>query len=111
MTDEAKLIITPEEAESLLYDGANTVHNFVTVGPMLIGCDYSRENALKAFQEAIQIEIAGPGARGLNHAIAVWSSKTSHSYFEADPEKVDAFDKAKALHLHSARLQSGADND
>jgi hypothetical protein len=96
MNDEAKLIITPEEAESLLYDGRDEVHNFKSVGPMLIGCDYSRENALKAFREAIQIEIAGPGARGMNHALAVWSSKTDHSYFEADPEKVDAFDGAKA---------------
>lgn len=95
MTDEAKLIITPEEAESLLYDGADTVHNFMDSGFALIGCDWSREATIKAFKEAIQIEIAGPSARGMNHALAVWSSKTEHSFFEADPEKVDAFERGK----------------
>lgn len=99
MSDEAKFIITPEEAESLLYDGADSVHNFMDAGIALVGCDWSRESTIEAFKEAIQIEIAGPSARGMNHALAVWSSKTEHSFFEADPEKVEAFERAK----HAAR--------
>jgi hypothetical protein len=92
--DDPKLIITVEEAISVLSDD-DTVHNFAQAGPMLIGVDYDRDQAIDALRGAIQIEISGPAARGMGHGLAVWSDKTSVSFFEADPEKLDALERAK----------------
>lgn len=90
-----RMVITAEEAESLLYDGTDTVHNFKDGGAMLIGIDYDREDAIESFRQAVQIEIAGAGARGMRHAICVWRAEKDYSFFEADPEKVDALEKEK----------------
>ena len=62
---------------------------------ILIGIDYEREHAIEAFKEAVQIEIAGAGVRGMNHAICVWRAEKDYSFFESDPGKVDALEKVK----------------
>jgi hypothetical protein len=59
---DERVILTPEEAEGLLCDGPH-VHNY-TRGPIFIGCDYERADAVKAFKTAKLIEIAGEIAKG-----------------------------------------------
>lgn len=98
MSDD-KLIITAEQAESLLNDGP-TIHNFVQCGgAMLVGCDYDRAEALKAFADAKLIEIGGDGCKTMGHALAVWKGEpndiVSVSFFEADKDKVAAFEAAQ----------------
>lgn len=107
MEDDApRLMLTAEEAESLLYDDREHVHNFMDAGPMLIGVDYERAHAIEAFKAAKQIEIAGAGARGMNHAIVVWPGDGErYSFFEADPEKVDAMEKVKLDVLNGSIAQ------
>lgn len=92
MSDE-KVVITAEQAESLLHDGAKTVHNFAQVGPMLLGCDYEREDAILAFKTAKLIEIGGWGCRGLKHPIVVHDDTGRHTFFEADMAKVEALER------------------
>lgn len=95
MSDD-KLIITPEEAESLLLDG-EYVHNFVNPGAgMMVGCDYDRADAIQAFKDAKQIEIGGDACKGMKHPIVVWDTDRHMSFFEADMKKVDAFEAKKA---------------
>ncbi len=93
--DEDKVIITPEDAESLLLDG-DTVHNYANPGMnMFIGCNYSKEDAIKAFKSALAIEIAGPHCKSMKHPLAVWSDKHHVTFFEADMAKVEAFERSR----------------
>lgn len=95
MSDDSKLLLTPEEAESLLRPGA-TIHNFVQAGFVVLGCDFSREKAIEALKSALQIEIGGNGSKSMGHPIVVWDREDHHSFFEADMEKVAAFEAARA---------------
>lgn len=96
MSDK-KMVITAAEAESLLIDGAEYVHNYLNPrGGMLLGCDYERADAIAAFEKAIGIEIAGPGCKAMKHPLAVWKTETDVSFFEADMAKVEAFEAARA---------------
>ena len=93
--DGTPVTLTPEDAESLLIDGNEVVHNFVASG-MMIGCDYSRENAVAAFRRAVRIEIGGDNCKAMGHALIVWDRDDHCSFFEADKEKVAAFEAARA---------------
>lgn len=94
MSDK-KIIITAEQAEGLLNDGPR-IHNFVQAGPALVGCDYDREDAIKAFAEAKQIELGGDTCKAIGHGIAVWrhepGGRESVSFFEADKGKIAALE-------------------
>ena len=94
MTKDAgnKIPLTAEQAEGLLADGAY-VHNFASGPMMLIGCDYGRADAIKAFRQAKSIELAGPGAMAMKHPIAVDDGERI-TFFAADMDKVAAFEAA-----------------
>ncbi len=95
--DEDKLIITADEAISLLPEG-DRIHNYANpAGGMFIGVDYSRDEAIKHFREAHGIEIAGPYCKSMGHPIAVWSSNTRVTFFAADMAKVIAFERSKGI--------------
>ncbi len=94
MSDE-KIILTADEAISLLAAGEN-VHNYVNNVPnMFIGCDYSRDEAEEHIRKALACEIGGPSCKRMKHALVVWSTETSLSFFETDMEKVEAMERAK----------------
>lgn len=94
MSDDNKVILSPEQAEALFPEG-EYVHNFVNPGAgLMIGCDYDRADAIKALQEADSIELAGPGAMGMKHPIAVWDKAGKLSFFAADMAKVEALSAA-----------------
>lgn len=89
-----KLLLTPAEAESLLADG-EYIHNYMGGGMMMIGCDYSREEAIAAFAAAKSIEIGGPSCKSFRHPLAVFDANDRLSFFEADMAKVEAFEAAR----------------
>lgn len=91
-----RLVITAGEAASLLHDDAEYVHTFMQKGSVFLGCDYERDGALKAFRAAEEIEIGGPACRRMGHAIVVRDIAGRHVFFEADMEKVAAFEAARA---------------
>lgn len=94
MSDE-KMMLTPEEAISLLPDGEH-VHNYVNpAAGMFIGCDYDRADAEEHIKKAIQREIAGPGCQGMKHGLAVWSDNKRVSFFETDMPKLKAMEAVK----------------
>lgn len=90
MSDE-KLILTPDEAATLLPDGDN-IHNFIQRGPMFIGCDFSRDGAVEAFKRAKRIELGGENCKAMKHPLAVWDANERLSFFAANMEKVAAFE-------------------
>lgn len=95
MTDE-RLLITADEAASLLNEEGDYIHNFVDGGMIMLGCDFERDSAIKAFKAAKSIEIGGPGCKAMRHPLVVFEQDGRHSFFEADMDKVDAFEAAKA---------------
>lgn len=95
MASDDKIILTADEAIGLLPEG-EYVHNYINNTPgMFIGCDYERPDAEKHIRNAVQCEIAGPGCKRMKHALAVWSSETSVSFFSTDMDKVEAMERAK----------------
>jgi hypothetical protein len=93
--DEPKVILTAEEAESLLPEG-DYVHNYKGGGAILLGVDYGRAEAVAAFKAAHMIEIGGPSCKAMRHPLAVWKTPKDVSFFEADMAKVEAFEAARS---------------
>jgi len=94
MNDE-KILLTPEEAISILA-GGDTVHNYANpAAGMFIGCDYDRADAEQHIRDAIQREVAGPVCQGMRHGLAVWSEKNPVTFFETDMEKLRAMETEK----------------
>jgi hypothetical protein len=94
MSDE-KIILTPDEAESLLLEG-EYVHNYSNPAGMLLGCDYGREDAIAELRKAHAIELGGDGSKSIKHPIVCWHTEKRHTFFEADMEKVEAFEAARS---------------
>jgi hypothetical protein len=91
-----RTVLTADEAISLLHDEGDYIHNFKQGGFMMLGCDYTRENAIQAIRDAIEIEIGGEACKAMKHPLAVWKTDTNVSFFEADMDKVTAFEQARA---------------
>lgn len=92
MTDD-HIFLTPAEAESLLFEG-DCVHAIRQGGFAVIGCDWSREEVLKAFASAKRLEIGGPACQRMGHPIAV-TDDHGPVFFAADMDKVAAMEAAK----------------
>lgn len=97
MAKDDKVILTPDEAISLLAEGEYS-HNYANPRGMLIGCDYERDGVVKALREAKQIEIGGDACKSMRHPLAVWDAKDRLTFFEADMEKVAALEEASYGH-------------
>lgn len=94
MSDE-KIILTADEAISLL-PGGEFVHNYANPsGGIFLGVDYERVDAEKHIREALQCEIGGERCKSMKHALAVWSSENRVTFFETDMAKVEAMERAK----------------
>jgi hypothetical protein len=95
MASDDKIILTAEEAISLLPEGEH-IHNYINnVAGMFIGCDYTRESAEQHIRAAAACEIGGENCKRMKHALVVWSSADSLSFFATDPAKVEAMEQAK----------------
>ena len=80
MTDD-KIILTAEQAESLLPDG-DEIHTFRNPNAaMLIGADWGRDELLKVIQ-ASQCEIGGEQCRNSGHGLVVWTDKNNPLFVE-----------------------------
>jgi hypothetical protein len=115
MKDE-KILLTADEAISLLPEGEH-VHNYVNpAAGIFIGCDYDRADAEKHIRDAIQREIAGPGCQGMKHGLAVWSSEKRVSFFETDMPKLKAIEApvnavATRTRTKQTSMQRNADHE
>lgn len=94
MAKDDKVILTAEQAAELLPEG-QYVHNFSNPGVgMLVGCDYDRDDAIRALKEAKQIEIGGDQCKQMKHPIVCWHTEKRLTFFAADMAKVEAFEAA-----------------
>lgn len=95
--NDQKIILTPEEAESLLPEGEN-IHNYANPGPGMFVCyDYERADAIRAIRTALQLEIGGDACKRMKHALVAWSAETRCTFFQTDPAKVEAMEALKAV--------------
>lgn len=95
MTDK-KIILTADQAIELLTPG-DLVHNYASGPGMLIGCDYTRDQAIKTLREAASIELAGPFAMKSGHPIACWEKDGRVTFFAGDIDKARAFEVAQTI--------------
>jgi hypothetical protein len=94
MSDE-KILLTADEAISLLPEG-EYVHNYMNPNSgMFLGCDFERENAEKHIREALQCEIGGPSCQRMKHGLVVWKNEKELSFFETDMDKLKAMEAAR----------------
>jgi hypothetical protein len=95
MSNDDKLIISADEAIGLLPDG-DTIHNYANpASGLMLGVDYEREDAIRHFRNALSIEIGGDGCKAMMHPLVVWDSATHYTFFEADMNKVAAFEATR----------------
>lgn len=96
-----KVILTPDEAISLLPDDGESIHNFVNPrAGRFIGVDFERADAEAQFRAAKQIEIGGYNCKAMKHPLVVWDADGRLSFFTADMAKVEAFEAARAREQH-----------
>jgi hypothetical protein len=89
MSDE-KILLSAEEAISLLPD-RKYVHNYVNPSSgMMIGCDLERSEAEDHIRKAVQREIGGPECQAMKHGLVVWNTETHLSFFETDMDRLNA---------------------
>ena len=94
MTEE-KILLTADEAISLLPDG-DYVHNYLNPNSgLFLGCDFEREDAEKHIRAAVQREIGGPSCQRMKHGLVVWKTEKELSFFETDMDKLKAFEDAR----------------
>jgi hypothetical protein len=95
MSDD-KIILTADEAISLLPPG-EYVHNYANPGAgLFIGVDFDRADAEDHIRKAVQCEIGGPGCKGMKHGLVVWDSEKRCTFFETDMAKLSEMEAAKA---------------
>jgi hypothetical protein len=111
MSDE-KIILTPDEAIGILTSG-KYIHNYANPGGgIFIGVDFERPDAEKHIRDALQLEIGGPACKKMKHGLVAWSSERRCTFFETDPDKLDALEAAKAassLPAHREPLSTCSD--
>lgn len=90
----ARIVLTADEAIDLLAPG-EFVHNY-GLTRMMIGADWTREQAIDAITKARNREIAGPMAHAMGHALAIEHDSGRYSVFATDMEKVAALETARA---------------
>jgi hypothetical protein len=88
---DTNLILTPDQAESLLPPGER-VHVYVNQPWGLVGCSVARHRAIARIREARLLEFGGPSAeqKQMGHALVVHDRFRGYSLFETDMEKVEA---------------------
>jgi hypothetical protein len=89
---ETKVILTPDQAESLLPPGEQ-VHSFVNPPWGFVGCQNSRKTALRRIRDAKLIELGGERAKRMKHALVVYAREGGYTIFATDMEKVEALER------------------
>lgn len=95
MDNDKKFILSADEAISLLADG-EYIHNFISAPACLVGCDYSRDEAIAAIRSAHSLELGGEQSKAMKHPIAVWKTASRVSFFAANMERVAALEAKRA---------------
>ena len=77
---DAKIILTPEQALSMLPNG-DQIHTFRSASVALIGADWDRVDLEKAIRENV-CEVGGVHCQAVNHGLVVWTDKTDPLFVE-----------------------------
>ena len=95
---EDRMILTPDEAISLLPEGEYVHTQRNPSGGMFLGCDFERDSAIETIRDAEEIEVGGPHCRAMRHPIVVWKKGEVGRplFLEADMDKLAAFESQKA---------------
>jgi hypothetical protein len=89
---DTKLILTPDQAESLLPVGER-VHSFVNPPWGFVACDSSRKAVVRLIREARLLEIGGERAKRMRHALVVHAREGGCKLFATDMERVEAMER------------------
>ena len=89
---DTKLILTPDQAESLLPIGER-VRGFVNPPWGFVECDCSRKDVVQLIREARLLEIGGERAKRVKHALVVHAREGGCKLFATDMERVKAMER------------------
>ena len=89
---DTKLILTPDQAESLLPAGER-IHGFVNPPWGFVECDSSRKDVVRLIREARLLEIGGERAKRMKHALVVHAREGGCKLFATDMERVKAVER------------------
>ena len=89
---DTRLILTPDQAESLLPVGER-VHGFANPPWGFVGCDSSRKDVVRLIREAKLLEIGGERAKRIKHALVVHAREGGCKLFATDTERVKAMER------------------
>ena len=77
--DNDRVMLTPEQAESMLAEG-DTVHTFLNPGGILLGADWNRQEAVDLIKSSHQREIGGSMCQSMGHELVVWRDEQTPVY-------------------------------
>lgn len=99
--EDIKVMLTPEQAKSVLLDD-ESIHTFRSGRGIMIGADWSRKSILEAIDNnADKIEIGGPGCKRTGHGLVVWTSDTDPLFIECNKAKLEALETELLKQLES----------
>lgn len=67
MSDDGRVILTPEKAEEMLPNEEH-IHTFRQSGPILLGADWEKSELIDAFSK-YPVELSGEEATAMGHGI------------------------------------------
>ncbi len=70
LMNDNRVFLTPEQARAMLSDKP-TIHTFRGSGPILIGCDWDRDDLVKVIGEAKTRELSGEQATRMHHGLCI----------------------------------------
>lgn len=86
-----RIFLSEQQAIDLLPEGER-IHTFLNAPLALIGSDWSREDVIDKIRRSDFREVAGNGARSMEHGLAVYDSGYALMdvvFFETDMEKLN----------------------
>lgn len=84
---EAKIILTPAQAKSLLAR-RKEIHTFRSGPGMLIGADWRKDSIIDAIDKAKIVEVGGEQCKRMGHGLVVWTGNDP-LFVEVDSAKLE----------------------
>lgn len=82
MASDTQILLTPEQAISVLPEG-DSVHVYTNPVPGVnIGADWDRGKLVETINKAVAREIGGSNCRSMKHGLIVWETNTHPLFVE-----------------------------
>lgn len=84
--------LSVKEAKATINKRSKYVHTFVNPNGMLIGCDWTLVEVMRAIKTAKTIKVGGPSSRGLGHGLVIFTNDGREVFIKANMDKYSGVD-------------------